>query len=62
MVGPAAGRQPLDGAVQIGDGVDGEDRAGRAMVGHQNERWGAEIDGGHVGPEGIEAPPEPGVR
>ena len=51
--------QRRDHVVQVVDRVDGQDRAGGAVVGQEHRRPGAEVDRGDVGPEVLEAPSQP---
>jgi hypothetical protein len=62
MMGPAVGHQGGGRFVDVGHGVDGQDRSGRSMVGHQDEGWRPEVHGGDIGVEGLETPAQSGAR
>ena len=56
VAGPTGGGEGGGVVVEVVHGVDGKDRSRRTVVGDEDEGVVAEVDGGHIGAEGLEAP------
>ena len=53
---PTGGDEGVGGVLEFVDGVDGQHRPRRPVVGYEDQRGMSEVHGGHVGAEGTEAP------